>query len=245
MTHSRIKLIEGEWQIVFADFQSGDVLAADPPYSPKTHKGQRTGSSVADPTIDYASMSPAHAAEIAEFFAPRIRHWAILFGDHISWQWHADAWAAQGWYVFAPVLWVRVNPPPRFSGDGPTKSSEHIMVARPKREIEKHRRGSRPGHYYVRNGSGVPGLKFPGVKYLPTMVDLIEDYTIEGDLVVDPFAGTGTTLVAAASVQCYGVGAERNPETAEVARNRIARGYTPKILDQKRAKPSSEQLALA
>ncbi|WP_329182467.1 TRM11 family SAM-dependent methyltransferase [Streptomyces sp. NBC_01477] len=52
---------------------------------------------------------------------------------------------------------------------------------------------------------------------------LIAELSKPGDLVFDPFAGWGTTLVACAAERRLGVGIEINPSRAEEARQRVAR----------------------
>lgn len=51
---------------------------------------------------------------------------------------------------------------------------------------------------------------------------LIELYTYEGDLVLDPFLGSGSTLVAAVRSGRRGVGFDLDPAYVEVARQRVA-----------------------
>ncbi|MFE6895070.1 TRM11 family SAM-dependent methyltransferase [Streptomyces sp. NPDC057694] len=53
---------------------------------------------------------------------------------------------------------------------------------------------------------------------------LIRELSKPGDLVLDPFAGWGTTLVACSVEGRRGIGFEVNPERAEEARQRLA-GY--------------------
>ena len=50
---------------------------------------------------------------------------------------------------------------------------------------------------------------------------LIDLYTFEGDAVLDPFMGSGSTLVAAALTDRRGVGYDLDPEYVDVARERI------------------------
>ncbi len=50
---------------------------------------------------------------------------------------------------------------------------------------------------------------------------LIDLYTFEGDLVLDPFAGAGTTLVAAARTGRIGIGYDTDPEYVALAEHRL------------------------
>jgi DNA modification methylase len=61
------------------------------------------------------------------------------------------------------------------------------------------------------------------------MQAIVRDYSIGGDLICDPYAGTGTSLVAAASEGRRSVGAEIDPDTFATAQTRIAGGYTPSL----------------
>jgi site-specific DNA-methyltransferase (adenine-specific) len=50
---------------------------------------------------------------------------------------------------------------------------------------------------------------------------LIELYTFEGDVILDPFIGSGTTAIAALGTKRHFVGFELDPEYAALARSRI------------------------
>ncbi|CCK32354.1 hypothetical protein BN159_7975 [Streptomyces davaonensis JCM 4913] len=66
---------------------------------------------------------------------------------------------------------------------------------------------------------------------------LIRELTEPGDLVLDPFAGWGTTLVACAAEGRLGVGVEINPSRAEEARQRVARHPEQRMLCGDARKP--------
>lgn len=71
---------------------------------------------------------------------------------------------------------------------------------------------------------GLPeGLKasHPTVKPLKLMSYLITLFSREGDTVLDPFVGSGTTAVAAEQLGRKGIGVEREAEYAEIARARV------------------------
>jgi DNA modification methylase len=49
----------------------------------------------------------------------------------------------------------------------------------------------------------------------------IREFTKPGDLVLDPFCGSGTTGVAAVRAGCRFLGLERDPEYVELAARRL------------------------
>ncbi len=66
-------------------------------------------------------------------------------------------------------------------------------------------------------------LKHPAMFPSQLCEKLIDIYTREsGEVVLDPFSGTGSTLVAAANRDKQGIGIELNPEFAEIANQRTA-----------------------
>ena len=209
----------GRWQDVLADVEC-DALITDPPYSPRVHEGRRTGSETRKSTIRYDSTTEEECAAFALSWAPRVRHWAVIFSDHLAAQWWERAWSAAGWYVFAPVLWIRSNPTPRLAGDGPTSAADYITVARPRRRLDSKRVGSRPGYYVTQNDPG--SVLVPGGKQIGPMRSVLRDYTRPGDLVCDPCAGGGTTLLAARMEGRRSIGAEMMPEHYDIARRRLA-----------------------
>lgn len=222
-----IDLRFGRWQDVLADVTECDALITDPPYSERTAKGYRNGTDSDDLSgISYGSITEGDATEIASFWARRVQRWTVIFADHIAWRWHEAAWEREGRYTFAPVIWAKIAAPPRLRGDGPASQVDHIMIARPRSlPPDGHRRGwykadtPRHGH-----GQGVTGNKDP-----EAMRALIRDYTRRGDLVVDPYAGSGTTAIACAIEGRRCITAECDPKHYEIARKRIAAGWTPDL----------------
>jgi DNA modification methylase len=56
---------------------------------------------------------------------------------------------------------------------------------------------------------------------MPLLEAFIRCYSRAGDLVVDPFAGGGTTVVMAKRLGRRAIGYECNPEAVELARRNI------------------------
>jgi site-specific DNA-methyltransferase (adenine-specific) len=245
-----IELRCGDWRDALADVDRVDALITDPPYSARTDSGYRSAKDYdaerlrrhvrgtrsrngrqvegAMPRgrfeLQYRPIDRAWVEEACAFFVPRVRCWFVIFGDHISARWWEECLTAHGCVTFAPVPWIRIDAPPRFAADGPANACEWITIARPKgMPLE---RGSRRGWY---EGSIQDQKLVTGGKPLWLMRALIRDYTRAGDLVCDPCAGGGTTLLAAAIEGRRAVGAELDPHTHALACKRIARGYTPDL----------------
>lgn len=244
MTAPRCELRLGDWRETLAG-ETCDLLLCDPPYSARTHSGERgtrlsarsdakynpTKTAPARNGITYAAIDESVVAEFVTAWTARVGHWVVMFGDDISWRWWRDAWDGAGWVTFAPVVWVKSNPPPRFSGDGPTSSCEYILVARPRGRLDPARTGSRPGHYDVLTQTGrgghAPGVV--GAKDVGGMRAIIRDYSLRGDTIIDPFAGSGSTLLAARVEGRHSLGSELDPKHHEIARKRLAAGWTPRL----------------
>lgn len=238
-----IDLRLGRWQDALADVEMVDAVITDPPYSARVHEGQRTGSSTRKTTLHYSHVDEAYCRAFAESWAPRSRHWAIIFSDHQAQTWWEAAWDAVGWYVFAPVIWLRTCPTPRLAGDGPTSACDYVTIARPRRRLDPARIGSRPG-FYAHPGNDGRENPHPGAKALDPMRALLIDYTVPGDIVCDPHAGSGTTLLAAAIEGRRAIGSEMDPDTFAKAQARIARGYTPTLPICERVEMTQEGLKL-
>ena len=62
----------------------------------------------------------------------------------------------------------------------------------------------------------------PHQKPVDLLEFLIRQSTREGDLVLDPFAGSGSTLIAAINLNRGALGIEIDPKCAKLAENRCA-----------------------
>jgi hypothetical protein len=149
----------GRWQDTLIDVVA-DSLITDPPYSDVTDQGYMSHGAheFAQKTdVGYAPITRADACEIALSWHERVKDWVVIFGDHVSREWHREAWAAfPEWYVFnAPVVWVKRGAPPRFRGDGPASQCEFLTVAR-RRSLGAWR--SLPGYYIVKTLADARGL---------------------------------------------------------------------------------------
>lgn len=220
----------GRWQDVLKDVEV-DCMITDPPYSARTHEGHDDGAEStlsitgqqARESLNYASWSPDDVAAFVSSWATRVRGWWACMTSHDLWQAYDHAYRDIGLYPFAPVPIIQKRP--RLVGDGPSSWTVYLMVARP-RTGEYSRWGCLPGAYL---SATVKGVGIAGCKPAALMRAIVRDYSRPGDLVCDPFVGSGTTAVAALIEGRRFVGSEQLPDHHAIAMARLARGYTPDL----------------
>lgn len=207
----------GRYQQAFRDEARFNAVITDPPYGDRTHAGQ----SELRADIAYAHWTPSHVRELVAWAAARCNGWICSMTSDDLIPAYRDAYEAEGLYSFAPV--PIIQPRPRLSGDGPASWTVYLMAARP-RSRDFAGWGSLPGAYWSRCEQGAAVI---GAKPLDLMRAIVRDYSRPGDVVCDPCAGGGTTLLAALWEGRQAIGAEVDPETHRRAHERLASAAIP------------------
>lgn len=223
------------WELHLADWRSVDIpqvdaVIEDPPYGARTHAGQRheraehRGSLtklISTTGLEYSHLEPDDVAELVDRGAQVCDGWMLSMTSHDLIPAYEAAIAAADRYGFAPLPIVLPGMNVRLAGDGPSNWTVHLIVSRTKR---KKCWSTKPG-YYPASRDYVTGRvaesSVSGGKPLGLMETLIGDYTDRGDLVLDRFAGGGTTGVAAIRTGRRFFGCERKPEHFAIAVKRL------------------------
>lgn len=221
------------WQDV--DLPQCDAVITDPPYSERTHAGQRHGRmdprysepwqmAVSSRGLGYEGMDRASAVDAAQRLSGLSRAWVCVMTSHdlvSSWE---QGFESCERYTFAPIACVQHARNVRLAGDGPSNWSDHLIVSRP-RGLRAW--GALPGAYVGANHDAGENTfdrskRIPGGKPLWLMRAIVRDYSRPGDLVIDPFCGSGTTALACRLEGRRCITVEQDPATAEIARRRIS-----------------------
>ncbi|MEX1365197.1 MAG: DNA methyltransferase [Nannocystaceae bacterium] len=211
-----------------------DHVVGDPPYSGKVHRGHRStrkgaGGVRAEQDLGFEALTPAVRRRTAEAIAAVVRRWVVLFSDLEG----AGAWCdelrAAGLEPVQVGVWLKSNPTPQLTGTRPASPGEALVVAHAmngRRPMAKRWNGG--GRALSYRGPSERGSRRRGVPRHPTqkplwlMEALLRELTDPGERVADPFAGSGTTLVAAARMGRAARGWERAERWAAVGRRRLA-----------------------
>lgn len=205
-------IAQGRWQDVTPECFRADALITDPPYSSRTHEGQ----SDLERGIAYQAWDDRDMIGLL----PHVEGWACVMNDHVAVPLIERQMEESGRYAFAPLPIVSIGGRVRRSGDGPSSWTVWMVVSRP-RKLPWAKWGTLPGAY-IERGS-VKGAPIIGCKQTDTMRRIVRDYTRPGDTVWDPYAGAGTTLMAAVMEGRKAVGAEVDPDTWAYAVERLQR----------------------
>lgn len=188
-----------------------DHVITDPPYDTKTHMGTSTlkGGTPSKVSLGFDPISPNRVFELCRL----AKRWSVVFCSLEMLGGYAevsgDCWIRSG-------IYRRTNPAPQFTGDRPGQSCEGIAIMHP----HGCKRWNRGGHAAFWEATIERRRVHPTQKPLSLMRELLEAFTDEGDLVLDPFCGSGTTGVAALQLGRRFVGIELKPEHARVATQR-------------------------
>ena len=205
-------------------------MITDPPYSAVTHRGHNgldAGDGADRHSIAYEAWGDAEVAEFVQAYSPITSGWIVVFSDDVLAPIWKQAFRDAGRYVFAPLPFVEPGSRVRLRGDGPSCWACWIIVAR-QRTRDMSSWGTLPGAYVAPKGTRerirIPGIaRVPmGIKSQWVMRELVRHYSRPGGLVVDPCAGTGSTLIAAAAEGRRAIGAEMDASNLMIARHRIA-----------------------
>lgn len=195
-----------------------DVVLTDPPYSDVTHEGARTGGNFEDVSklVDFSSVTAEFLRDVYSSLSPKLKSWLVAFMDwhHIS---ALEKEPPRGLRFVRFGVWVKPNGCPQFTGDRPAQGWEGIGIL--------HREGGKMSW----NGGGRVGVftynkingEHPTEKPLALVSELITLFSNPGDLIFDPFMGSGTTLRAAKNLGRRVIGCDIDEKWCECAARKL------------------------
>ena len=234
-----IEIYCGDCREVLPRIESGsvDMILTDPPYGHNNHEGDLNAGLNELRGIDnkpIANDSPEEFRDVMDFMlneAARILKadcCCCCFcggggGPKPTFAWLANRMDEKGLSFFHSVIWDKLNP-----GLGWRYRRQHEMI------MVAHRRGGKLR--WSQDKVAVPNIiqaypprdrQHPNEKPLQLMSKFIDLHTFPGDLVLDPFMGSGTTLRAAKDAGRRAIGIELEEKYCEIAAKRLQQEVLP------------------
>ncbi len=140
----------------------------------------------------------------------------------------AFALQTAGWYLRSDIVWNKPNCQPESVRDRPTRSHEYVFLLSKSERYKYHVNAvTGPNGRRTRTVWDVKTQAYPEASghFATFPPDLIEPCvrlaTDPGDLVLDPFVGSGTAAAVAGSLDRRFIGIELNPDYLDLARVRL------------------------
>jgi DNA modification methylase len=128
-------------------------------------------------------------------------------------------------------IWIKSNPVPQMRKVKFMHATELFFTVSKEKGYDSFRweNGQRPNVFYHPIVGGKERTKHPTQKPLWLFEELVKYYSREGDLILDPFMGSGTTAVSCLKLNRRFIGFELSPEYCKIAEQRIR----PYVLQEK------------
>ena len=264
------RIVEGDCVEAMAALPGGsvDLVFADPPYNLQL-KGDlhRPNNSLVDAVDNdwdqfesfrqYDEFTRAWLTEARRVLKPDGAIWVI--GSYHNIYRVGAILQDLGFWILNDVVWRKTNPMPNFRGKRFCNAHETLIWAARSEDakptfnydaLKELNEGLQMRSDWVlpicsgaeRLKTGDGGKAHPTQKPEALLHRVLVGTTNPGDLVLDPFFGTGTTGAVAKRLGRHFIGCEREPDYAAVARDRIA-AATPhdreslKVTTSRRAEP--------
>lgn len=200
-----------------------DHIITDPPYSDRVHEGvqQRATSDGYDRCTDFGfgCLTEKLQEDVAREFARLVKRWVLIFCDPLGLAGWRNVLEKHGLRYYRSGIWVKKGAAPSFHGLGPAEQFECVAIAH-----------SQAGMRWNGGGKGAV-WEFPIVhsdrvhpcqKPVSLMSDLVREFTDEGELVLDPFSGGGSTGIACRQLKRRFLGFELDEKWVTAGNFRIA-----------------------
>lgn len=225
-----VRIFHADCRDVLPTLDRVDHVLTDPPYEAEAHTLQRrvkrNGGAMNLEPLHFAPIT-VDRDEVALAFGPKAKRWTLVFCQaEASQEWRRSLEAA-GLVYRRACIWVKPDGMPQFTGDRPGMGYETFTAMHaPGRS--RWNAGGRHGVYTINKGeNGLLGNQHPTQKPLALMKALIEDFTDQGETILDPFAGSGTTGRAAKDLGRKAILIEREEKYCEIAAKRMSQSVLP------------------
>ncbi len=205
-----IKLYGTRWQDNIPSYC--DHIITDPPYSEHVHNHVAEQRESGPRTFHFIDLI---AEDIVQDFLKISKRWVICF---CAFEQFRDYQLASGNSYVRSGIWIKQDATPQFTGDRPAIAGEGIAIM--------HRAGRK-----IWNGGGRKALWLCNTekkdrhhetqKPVELMVELINDFTSPGDLIWDPYMGSGTTAIACMRTGRDFIGHEIQQDYFNIASKRV------------------------
>lgn len=235
---------------IMPELDGFDHLISDPPYEQRMHDSKAKDRILRnDQGKELQKLDFKGIDEVRERFvylsSQIVSKWFIVFCTVEGTAYWAEAINDSQMKYKRACAWVKPDSTPQLNGQCPAQGFECFVTAWCGQGHSKWNSGGKRGVYthYV-NASDRDG-RHPTEKPHRLMSEIIRDFVQPEETILDPFMGSGTTLISAHRMGLSATGIEKNPDYFDVAVERLKREETQSSLFQVHyIKPVQEKMKL-
>lgn len=239
-----VELWLGDCREVLPTLGKVDAVISDPPYEAVMQKKwgvlsrNAPSSHVQHETLGFDAIDHMRD-DIAVAIKSVCRGWSVLFCMAEGVRAWRDSIETTGAKYKRAMVWVKPDAMPQFNGQGPSVGHEMMVAAWYGEGHSRWNGGGKPGTF-VFNKNTI-GAEHPTQKPLPLLTEIVSLFSFDGDLVCDPFMGSGTTGVAAVKLGRQFTGIEQNQQWFDLSRRRISDALSRPDLFIEAPKPAKQE----
>jgi hypothetical protein len=226
-----VTLFCGDCREILPTLEAVDHSIFDAPYAPRAMHNARSQKNIThrrDGKIyefGYSALDRDTRVSVAREVARLTQRWVASWCDIESAHRWRGCLVSSGLRYVRTGVWVRENGAPQFSGDRPAQGVEACVITHRDGCRMRWNGGGRPASWIgpIVNANGA-GREHSSPKPEWLMVQQVAQFTDIGDLILDPFGGSGTTAVAAKRLGRRCILIEREEKYCEVAAKRLSQG---------------------
>jgi site-specific DNA-methyltransferase (adenine-specific) len=225
----------------------GHVIT-DPPYEKEAHRtGRRTQASVKtgiNVDLDFDAITEDMRSEVAELTVNMSDGWVMYFCQAEAVTPWRDAIEAAGGKYKRTMVWIKPDSTPQLNGQMPAPGYESMPLAWCGIGHSRWNGGGRRGVFtHITNQPDREGTH-PTEKPVPLMAELVTLFSQPGDLICDPFCGSGTTGIACVRTGRKFVGIELDQRYFDLTCRRISRALDAPDMFISRPDPAKQEAFL-
>lgn len=219
------RLILGDCMEVMKELGRFDAVVTDPPFEAQAHTAmRRTQKSIKSgeaAALNFSAITDDMREFIPSWSAKNCDGWLLAFCQVEAVSDWRYAMEAAGIKYKRGMAWVKPDSSPQFNGQMPAQGYECIALGWCGSGHSRWNGGGKRGVFtHLTNQPDRHGTH-PTEKPIPLMVELVKLFHMNTGPILDPFMGSGTTLVACQRMGRAGTGIELDPEYFEIACKRV------------------------
>ena len=215
-----VTIYHGDCREILPTLPKVDLVLTDPPYGASdTHAGHLSGVTLRDGSrarqeLGFDGLDSSEMVGLARDWVESCSGWVVFTSE-----WKHLLPLDDAGLLIRFGIWRKPDGAPQFTGDRPGMGWEAVAICHgPGRKSW----GGGGRHAFWEHAKGENRSGHPTGKPLGLLKEFVRDFSVAGDLILDPFAGSGTTGRAAKDLGRKAILIEIEEKYCEIAAKRMA-----------------------